>query len=78
MEIRKAGIISAELGEPREVEKETSGSGLHEAESRQNHGDSWKSVSRTMMEELDEAGDEATKALREKQREMIDALDLGK
>ncbi|KAJ3561455.1 hypothetical protein NP233_g10184 [Leucocoprinus birnbaumii] len=38
----------------------------------------WKNVSRAMEEELDEAGDEATRALREKQREMIDSLDLRK
>ncbi|GLB38826.1 putative RNA cytidine acetyltransferase with specificity toward both 18S rRNA and tRNAs [Lyophyllum shimeji] len=34
--------------------------------------------SQTLEEELNEAGDEATRALREKQRAVIDALDLGK
>jgi N-acetyltransferase 10 len=33
---------------------------------------------KTMEAELDAAGDEATSALREKQRAMIDALDLSK
>lgn len=32
----------------------------------------------TLEEELQEAGDEATRAMREKQRAMIDALDLSK
>jgi N-acetyltransferase 10 len=35
----------------------------------------WR-VEATVEDELNEAGDEATKALREKQRGMIDALDL--
>lgn len=38
----------------------------------------WKSVGEVLEDELNEAGDEATKRLREKQREMIDALDLQK
>lgn len=38
----------------------------------------WKSVSSALEDELNEAGNEATKRLREKQREMIDALDLQK
>jgi N-acetyltransferase 10 len=38
----------------------------------------WKTVSATLEDELNEAGDEATRALKEKQREMIDALDLRK
>ena len=32
----------------------------------------------TLEEELEEAGDEAARAMREKQRAMIDALDLSK
>ena len=40
--------------------------------------DSWKPVERSLDDELTEAGNDATKALREKQREMIDSLDLGK
>ncbi|KAF8632043.1 hypothetical protein AX15_002085 [Amanita polypyramis BW_CC] len=40
--------------------------------------DEWRGVVQNMEEELNEAGDEETKALREKQRAMIDALDLGK
>lgn len=38
----------------------------------------WKPVETNVEDELNEAGDEATKALREKQREMIDSLDLSK
>ncbi|KAF9447020.1 DUF699-domain-containing protein [Macrolepiota fuliginosa MF-IS2] len=38
----------------------------------------WKSVSAALEDELNEAGNEATRALKEKQREMIDALDLRK
>ncbi|KAF5348578.1 hypothetical protein D9756_009670 [Leucocoprinus leucothites] len=38
----------------------------------------WKSVSAALEDELNEAGDEAAQALKEKQREMIDALDLRK
>jgi N-acetyltransferase 10 len=38
----------------------------------------WKPVETTLEDELNEAGDEATAALREKQRAMIDSLDLTK
>lgn len=38
----------------------------------------WKSVSAALEDELNEAGDEETRVLKEKQREMIDALDLRK
>jgi N-acetyltransferase 10 len=38
----------------------------------------WEVVESVLNEELDEAGDEATRALREKQRQMIDSLDLSK
>ena len=41
-------------------------------------GQSWKPVETSLEDELKEAGDEATRALREKQRQMIDALDLSK
>jgi N-acetyltransferase 10 len=40
--------------------------------------DDWRGVAHSIEEELDEAGDEETRALREKQRAMIDALDLKK
>lgn len=39
---------------------------------------SWKPLETSLEDELNEAGDEATKALREKQRQMIDSLDLSK
>jgi len=38
----------------------------------------WKPVPMSVAEELDEAGDEETRALKEKQRAMIDALDMSK
>ncbi|KAG9220365.1 hypothetical protein CCMSSC00406_0006630 [Pleurotus cornucopiae] len=38
----------------------------------------WKPAQTRVEEELNEAGDEATTALREKQREIIDSLDLSK
>ena len=38
----------------------------------------WKPVETSLDDELQEAGSEATKALREKQRQMIDSLDLSK
>lgn len=38
----------------------------------------WKPLERSLEDELNEAGDEATSALREKQRAMIDSLDLKK
>lgn len=41
-------------------------------------GTSWKPMETSLADELAEAGDDATRALREKQREMIDSLDLSK
>ncbi|CAL1712686.1 unnamed protein product [Somion occarium] len=41
-------------------------------------GTTWKPVETSLEEELKEAGDEVTNALKEKQREMIDSLDLSK
>lgn len=38
----------------------------------------WKPLETSLEDELEEAGDEAARALREKQRAMIDALDLSK
>lgn len=38
----------------------------------------WKPVETTLEDELNEAGDQVTTALREKQRAMIDSLDLSK
>jgi len=43
-----------------------------------NNGTSWKPVETSLEAELKDAGDEVTKALREKQRQMIDSLDLSK
>lgn len=41
-------------------------------------GASWRPVETSLEDELKEAGSEATRALREKQRQMIDSLDLSK
>lgn len=41
-------------------------------------GEAWKGAVAALEDELNEAGDQATRALKEKQREMIDALDLRK
>jgi N-acetyltransferase 10 len=38
----------------------------------------WKPVETTMDEELEEAGGEVTRALREKQRDMINSLDISR
>ena len=38
----------------------------------------WKPLETSLEDELEQAGDEAARALREKQRAMIDALDLTK
>lgn len=40
--------------------------------------DDWKPMTQIVAEELDEAGDKVKSALREKQREMLDSLDLKK
>jgi N-acetyltransferase 10 len=41
-------------------------------------GTDWKPVEISVEDELNEAGNEATKALRERQWAMIDSLDLSK
>lgn len=38
----------------------------------------WKPVETSLAAELQEAGDEASRALKEKQRQMLDSLDLSK
>ena len=45
---------------------------------RESRTTDWKPVEVSLDDELREAGDNATNALREKQREMIDSLDLSK
>lgn len=41
-----------------------------------NQTQKWKPVEANLEDELQEAGDEVTRGLREKQREVIDSLDL--
>ena len=38
----------------------------------------WQPIETSVEDELDQAGDEVTRALREKQRAMIESLDLSK
>ena len=66
VDIQKAAI-GAELPEPDKT-------GLTRVENKEG----WRNVTQTLEQELDEAGDEATKTLRDKQRAMIGALDLQK
>ncbi|OAX41419.1 DUF699-domain-containing protein [Rhizopogon vinicolor AM-OR11-026] len=66
-------IQKASIGADIPLAPSTTISRVEEGESMQ-----WKPVATTVEDELNEAGDEATKALREKQREMIDSLDLTK
>ncbi|THH28263.1 hypothetical protein EUX98_g5927 [Antrodiella citrinella] len=49
-----------------------------EASGSRSGNTSWKPVETNLDDELKEAGDEATRALREKQKEMLDSLDLSK
>jgi N-acetyltransferase 10 len=71
VDIQKAAI-SAEL--PDATESRVDGDNATAAASQS----TWKPVETTLEDELNEAGDEATVALREKQRAMIDSLDLKK
>lgn len=78
MDIQKAAI-SAELPLKTINVVDVSGVDDEAKESKEmKAAEGWKSVSAALEDELNEAGDEATKRLREKQREMIDALDLQK
>ena len=73
VDIQKAAI-SAELPDASATMKSRIGAdGASAAEST-----TWKPVETALEDELNEAGDEATAALREKQRAMIDSLDLKK
>jgi N-acetyltransferase 10 len=45
---------------------------------KDNTAANWRPVNMSIQEELDEAGDEVTREMRTKQREMIDSLDLTK
>ncbi|KAF8638996.1 hypothetical protein AX17_001798 [Amanita inopinata Kibby_2008] len=78
IDVQKAAI-SAELPEP----KTNGGSDViapqqDDDEEGVEGREGWKGVAQSMEEELDKAGDKATKALKEKQRAMIDSLDLKK
>lgn len=83
VDIQKAAI-SAELPLPHvetvtsrvidEEEEEVDDEEVKEKEKEKK----WKSVSAALEDELNEAGDKETRVLKEKQREMIDALDLRK
>jgi hypothetical protein len=45
-------------------------------EDKANDKTNWKPISTTIQDELDDAGDEVTKNLKERQRELINSLDL--
>ncbi|KAG8748379.1 hypothetical protein FRC10_005926 [Ceratobasidium sp. 414] len=63
------------------LHKEALGADIPEPQQVQQKGKDatdWQPLAQTVEEELQEAGDEATKQLRAAQREMIDALDLSK
>ncbi|KAF8509990.1 GNAT acetyltransferase 2-domain-containing protein [Hysterangium stoloniferum] len=71
-DIRKA-VVSAELAQPEVAARSAlNGTGIT-AEDR-----SWKPLAEDLDEELADAGNEEQKKLRERQREMIDSLDLSK
>ena len=71
-DIQKAAI-SAELPQPPSVIRQPPAGIAEATEDR-----SWKPVAEDLDEELAEAGDEEKRKLRERQREMIDTLDLSK
>ena len=72
VDIQKAAI-SAELPDASATVKSQLG-----ADGASASENTWKPVEMTLEDELNEAGDEVTAALREKQRAMIDSLDLKK
>ncbi|KAJ3485257.1 hypothetical protein NLI96_g5090 [Meripilus lineatus] len=77
LEIQKAAISATIPEAPQaQVQKVDVSAGEKEKSSTSVSG--WKSEHAKLQDELKEAGDEATKALREKQREIIDSLDLSK
>jgi N-acetyltransferase 10 len=69
-----------------EIQKAAIGASIPEAppalaprvDGEQNNKPDWKPVDISLEDELTQAGNDATNALREKQREMIDSLDLSK
>ena len=74
LEIQKAAISATMPEAPRPQTGKLDVS----AGSKSTAGPEWRSEQTKLQEELKEAGDEVTKALRDQQREMIDALDLSK
>ncbi len=72
MDIQKAAI-SAELPQPT-ISMPTAASRMDEADLSQEP----KSVTAAIVEELDEAGNDAMKAVRERQKEFLSSLDLKK
>ncbi|KDR80752.1 hypothetical protein GALMADRAFT_222352 [Galerina marginata CBS 339.88] len=70
IDIRKAAI-NAEIPEANPAASLALSTGLEEPTGAEN-------VTATMIEELDEAGNEVTRAMKERQREMLSSLDLKK
>ena len=71
MDIQKAAI-SAEMPDA------TKTFNLQSRADAPGQDEAWKPLETSLEDELNKAGDEATAALREKQRAMIDSLDLKK
>jgi len=88
VDIQKAGIsasIPDKSNESRDESRVDGGADVSGEDNRNarvpgqvGHETEWKSTMMLLEDELNDAGNEATRALKEKQREMIDALDLRK
>ena len=78
LDIQKAAI-SATIPEASSSKvARAGGEGAVEDKKQDAPATSWKPVAAALDDELKEAGDEATRLLKEKQRQMIDSLDLTK
>lgn len=84
VDIQKAGI-SASIPDKSSESRVDGGADVSGEDNRNarvpgqvRHETEWKSTVALLEDELNDAGNEATRALKEKQREMIDALDLRK
>jgi len=85
VDIQKAGISASIPDKSRDESRVDGGADVSGEDNRNarvpgqvGHETEWKSTMMLLEDELNDAGNEATRALKEKQREMIDALDLRK
>lgn len=72
VDIQKAAISATMPEAPREDQPSSGDAAV------KTMATNWKPVQTSLDDELKEAGDEATQLLKEKQRQMIDSLDLSK